>query len=57
MSISVLSLLVGHDGLGTIGLNLRLLGFAISMNSNFYVFWNYFYFLGHVNVWQSVKKY
>ena len=35
MSISLLSLLVGHDGPATMGLNLRSLEFGISIYSDF----------------------
>ena len=34
MSISLLSLLVGHDGPAKMGLNLRSLGFGISIYSD-----------------------
>ena len=37
MSISFLSLLVGHDGPATMGLNLRSLGFGISIYLDFCV--------------------
>ena len=37
MSISLLSLLVGNDGLATMGLNLRSLGFGISIHLDFCV--------------------
>ena len=37
MAISLLSLLVGHDGPAPMGLNLRSLGFEISIYANFYV--------------------
>ena len=38
MSISLLSLLVGHDGSAPMGLNLRSLGFGISIYSGFFFF-------------------
>ena len=57
MSISLLSLFVGHDGHATMGLNLRLLGFGISLYSDFCVSTAFFFFylFGLVNFLQSVE--
>ena len=55
ISISLLSLLVGHSGSATMGLNLRSLGFGLSMYWDFFNFYCVFYLFGLVNFWLSVK--
>ena len=45
MSLSLLSLLVGHDGPATMGLNLKSLGFGISIFWDFCVSTAFFLFV------------
>ena len=49
MFISLLNLLVGHDGPATTGLNLGSLGFEISVYSDFCVSTVFFYLFGQVD--------
>ena len=50
MSISLLSLCVGHNGSASMGLNFRSLGFGISIYSDFCVSSGFFFYLfGLVN--------